>query len=140
MIGLGSLSFAVPWALAALAALPAIWWLLRLKPPALTRIPFSSVFLLRRLSTREESPANTPIWLLFLRMLLASAVIVAAARPMLSAESPLHGRGPLYVIIDDGWAAAANWPARQAMLMNLADQADRADRPIAVITTAAVAG
>ena len=140
MIGLGPLSFAVPWALTALIALPAIWWLLRLKPLAPTRIPFSSVFILRRLPTREESPANTPIWLLFLRMLLAAAVIVAAARPMLSAESPLHGRGPIYVIIDDGWAAAANWPARQAMLLNLADQADRADRPFAVITTAAAAG
>src|SRR5438045_1242184 len=34
MLALGSLAFASPWLLAALAALPVIWWLLRVTPPA----------------------------------------------------------------------------------------------------------
>src|SRR6266513_2238801 len=35
MLALGSLAFASPWLLAALAALPVIWWLLRVTPPPL---------------------------------------------------------------------------------------------------------
>ena len=34
MLALGSLAFAAPWLLTALAALPVIWWLLRVTPPA----------------------------------------------------------------------------------------------------------
>lgn len=136
MPGLGSLTFAVPWALAALAVLPVIWWLLRLKPPAPTRISFPPIFLLRRLSARDESPATTPPWLLALRLALAATIIIAAARPLINNEAPLRGRGPMYVLIDDDWAGAVNWPARQAVLADLADQAERAGRPVAVVTTA----
>ena len=32
MLALGSLAFAAPWLLTALAALPVIWWLLRVTP------------------------------------------------------------------------------------------------------------
>jgi len=136
MLGLGSLTFAVPWALAALAVLPVIWWLLRLKPPAPTRIPFPPIFLLRRLSSHEESPATTPPWLLALRLALAATIIIAAARPLINDDSPLQGRGPMYVIVDDDWAAAVNWPARQAVLADLVDQAELAGRPVAAVTTA----
>ncbi|MBI2979080.1 MAG: BatA domain-containing protein, partial [Rhodospirillales bacterium] len=60
---MGSLSFAVPWALAALALLPVIWWLLRLTPPMPTIVRFPPVRLLFKLTTREESSAKTPLWL-----------------------------------------------------------------------------
>ena len=40
MIGLGPLGFAAPLALAALAALPVLWWLLRVTPPSPRRIDF----------------------------------------------------------------------------------------------------
>ncbi len=139
MFGLGTLAFTVPWALIGLLVLPVIWWLLRIKPPAPARVSFPAILLLLRLKTHEESPVQTPLWLLILRLALAALIVLIAAHPLLDADSRLRGRGPLYVIIDDDWAAAAQWPARQAMLAGLADQAERDARPVAVVTTAPTA-
>ncbi len=136
MLTLGSLSFAAPWALAALIVLPLIWWLLKLTPPVPTTIRFPPVRLLLNLRTREESAARTPPWLLVLRLILAATVVLAAAHPLLNVGARLTGKGPLVVIIDDGWAAAVNWPERRAMLGSLADQAEREGRPVVVVTTA----
>ena len=71
MLALGSLAFASPWLLAALAALPVIWWLLRVTPPAPKRVIFPALRLLRDLVPREETPAKTPLWLVLMRMALA---------------------------------------------------------------------
>src|SRR5207245_850168 len=60
MFALGSLAFASPWLLAALAALPVIWWLLRVTPPAPRRIAFPAIRLLLGLIPREGAPARTP--------------------------------------------------------------------------------
>ncbi len=138
MLSLGPLSFTAPWTLLALAVLPLIWWLLRLTPPVPTTVRFPPIRLLLVLRTREESSAKKPPWLLILRMLLAAVVILAAAHPLLNAGTRLTGKGPLIAIIDDGWAAAANWPVRQSMLARLADQAERDGRPVVVVTTAPV--
>ena len=136
MIALGPVSFAFPWALAGLLALPVIWWLLRLTPPLPAIIAFPPVRLLMGLGAREESAAKTPLWLLILRLVLAALVILAAAHPLLNAGARLTGKGPVIVIIDDGWAAASNWTARKAMVTGITDQAERVSRPMVVITTA----
>jgi hypothetical protein len=138
MLTFGSLSFAVPWALAAFALLPALWWLLRLTPPAPLRIAFPPVRLLFKLKPREESAAKSPLWLLLLRLALAAVLILGAAHPLINAQAQLEGQGPLALLIDDGWAAAANWPARAPMLASLLDQAERQNRPVVVVTTAPV--
>ena len=137
MLTLGAISFAVPWALSALLALPVIWWLLKLTPPLPTTIRFPPVRLLFGLSKREARAAKTPLWLLILRLVLAALVILAAAHPLLNADTRLTGKGPLIILIDDGWAAASNWPARQTLLGVFADQAERESRPVVVVTTAA---
>ena len=103
-----------------------------------TTIRFPPVRLLFGLGTREESAAKTPLWLLIVRLVLAALVILAAAHPLLNADTRLTGKGPLIVLIDDGWAAASNWPARRILLGGFADQAERQSRPVVVITTAAV--
>src|SRR3546814_8886305 len=105
MLTLGALSFASPWLLAALAALPVLWWLLRLIPPAPRRQSFPAIRLLMDLSPREETPERTPPWLLLLRLLLAALVILGLARPILDAPPRFAGSGPLVLAIDDGWAA-----------------------------------
>src|SRR6516165_6393247 len=58
MLALGSLAFASPWLLVALAALPIIWWLLRVTPPAPRRIAFPAIRLLIGLVPREETTAG----------------------------------------------------------------------------------
>ena len=67
MLSLGPLAFAAPWLLVALAALPVLWWLLRVTPPTPRRVAFPAVRLLHDLPVAEETPARTPWWLLLLR-------------------------------------------------------------------------
>src|ERR1700756_1269668 len=139
MLALGSLAFVSPWLLVALAALPIIWWLLRVTPPAPRRIAFPAIRLLLGLVPREETPARTPLWLILLRMLLAALVILALAHPLLNPQARLASTGPILVVVDDGWAAARDWPARQAALNELLAEAEREDRQIVLVTTAGAA-
>src|ERR1700674_2165527 len=136
MLALGSLAFASPWLLGALAALPVIWWLLRVTPPAPRRIAFPAIRLLLGLTPHEETPARTPWWLILLRTILAAAIIVALAHPLLNPQARLAGSGPVVLVIDDGWAAARDWAQRQAVLAELLAEAEREDRQIVLVTTA----
>ncbi|CAH2600092.1 putative membrane protein [Rhodovastum atsumiense] len=129
--------FAAPWVLLALAALPLLWWLLRVTPPAPRREVFPAVRLLLGLSATAETPARTPWWLLALRMLAAGLVILGLARPILDAGTTLPGDGPLLLVVDDGWAAAPDWARRMAAAGAALDRAERADRKVALLGTAA---
>ena len=62
------MTFAAPLALVALVALPLLWWLLRVTPPAPRRESFPAIRLLLGLNPTEETPARTPWWLLLLRI------------------------------------------------------------------------
>src|SRR6201987_4944671 len=136
MLALGSLAFASPWLLLALATLPIIWWLVRVTPPAPRRIAFPAIRLLLGLVPREETPARTPLWLILLRMVLAALVIVAAAHPLLNPRAPRASTGPILVIVDDGWSAARDWPARQSALDDLLAEAEREKRQVVLVATA----
>ncbi|PKU23808.1 DUF4159 domain-containing protein [Telmatospirillum siberiense] len=135
MWAFGSLSFGVPWALAAFGLLPALWWLLRAIPPSPRRQAFPALRLLIGLTTPERSVARTPLWLLLLRMVLAVAAITAAAHPILG-TAPVRGGGPLLLVVDNGWAAAKLWPQRRAAMDRLVGEAAHAGRPVVVLTTA----
>jgi hypothetical protein len=139
MLALGSLAFASPWLLVALGALPIIWWLLRVTPPAPRRVAFPAIRLLLGLVPRDETPARTPLWLILLRMAIAALVILGLAHPLLNPQARLASSGPILLVVDDGWAAAADWPARQAALTELLAEADREDRQVVLVTTAAAA-
>src|SRR5579884_3583315 len=131
------LAFASPWLLAALLALPVVWWLLRVTPPAPRRIAFPPIRLLLGLVPRDETPARTPLWLILLRMAIVALVIFAAAHPLLNPQQRLAGgRGPLVLVIDNGWAAAADWSARQAALRDLLSAAEREARQVVLVPTA----
>lgn len=136
MLNLGVLAFAQPWLLAALLTLPPLYLLLRLTPPAPRRVPFPPLAILRRLVTPEETPARTPLWLLILRMLIAALIILALARPILNPTPAIPGDGPLALVIDNGWASAADWDARVGLASDLIEQADRAGREVALLPTA----
>ena len=93
MLNLGLLSFNSPWAFIGLLALPLIWWLLHLYPPAPTRIVFPPIILLRRLINRQESLSEVPLWLFVLRLLAAVAFILALAHPLINSGAPLKNLG-----------------------------------------------
>ena len=130
------MTFVAPWALAALAFLPLLWWLLRVTPPAPRSENFPAVRLLLGLQATEETPSRTPWWLLALRLLAAALVIVALARPVLDGGTSLAGNGPVLLAIDNGWAAAADWPKRMQAAGTVLDRAARAGRQAALMATA----
>ena len=128
--------FAAPWVLLALPALPLLWWLLRVTPPAPRSEIFPAIRLLMGLHAREETPARTPWWLLALRMIAATLVILALARPVLDAGSTLPGSGPVLLVVDNGWASAGDWPRRMQAANTLLDRVERTGRQAALLATA----
>src|SRR5215472_4634857 len=104
MTGLGGLSFLSPWLLLGLAALPALWWLLRLTPPTPRRVAFPAIRLLFDLRPREETPYRTPLWLILMRLLLATLIILGFAEPLINAGGGLAGLKALLIVVDDDWA------------------------------------
>lgn len=136
MLILGPLAFAVPWALAALAALPILWWLLRVIPPAPQRISFPAIRLLEGLRPEEDTPHSTPWWLLLLRLLIVTLVILAIARPLIPSGTALPAGGPILLVFDDGWSSARDFEARRDRALRILDQAERENRAVALVTTA----
>ncbi|MGQ0662519.1 MAG: DUF4159 domain-containing protein [Pseudomonadota bacterium] len=136
MSGLGALAFLTPWWLGALAGLPILYWLLRVTPPAPRRTRFPAIRLLLALKPKEETPAQTPLWLLALRLVLATWIILALAHPVLNPAARLDGPGPLVVVVDDGWGAARNWSERKTAIADLIERAERAERTVLLLTTA----
>jgi len=131
------MTFLSPWALGLLVLLPLLWRLLRVTPPAPVLVRFPAIGLLLGLERREESAARMPPWLLVLRLALVAALILAGARPLLDPDQPRpHGHGSLMVVIDDGWAAARDWPRRRAWLDTLLAGAERIAQPVRLLGTA----
>ncbi|SLN34757.1 DUF4159 domain-containing protein [Oceanibacterium hippocampi] len=139
MLTLGPVAFAAPWLLIALAALPLLWWLLRVTPPAPRVVAFPPIRFLFDLRNREETPVHTPWWLLLLRLLIAAFVILAVARPLLNPGAVTDGSGPLLIVLDDGWAGAGNWQSRREVMADLLTAAERGRRPVAILKTAPTA-
>ncbi len=132
MTGLGALAFVNPWLLAALIALPVLWWLLRAIPPSPKRETFAGVRLLLGLEDPERQAAKTPWWLLLLRALALAAVIVGFAGPVLNPSERLlpAGRGPVLILMDQGWASAPDWAERKAAALAAVEEAGQAGRPV----------
>ncbi|MDA1099074.1 MAG: DUF4159 domain-containing protein [Proteobacteria bacterium] len=136
MLSLGAIALTAPWMLLGLAALPLIWWLLRITPPAPRRVRFPPVRILLGLRGDEETPAATPLWLALLRLLLGALAVLALAHPLLHPVADPSGDGPVMLVIDDGWAAAPNWSLRQQTALGLVERAKRRQRPVLVLSTA----
>jgi hypothetical protein len=141
MMGFLPIGFAAPALLGALVLLAAIWWLFRLTPPRPREQAFPATRLLARLVRQEEQAARTPWWLTLLRLIIAAAIILALAgmiwRPAAERDT---ATGPLWLILDNGWAAAPDWDARKAVADRLLADAETRSRPAALILTAEGAG
>lgn len=136
---LGALAFLNPWLLGALVALPLIYWLLRTIPPRPRLIAFPPTRILLELINKEKTPAKTPWWLTLIRMAAAALVILALAEPVLNPnhETALKGTGPVVIVVDNGWAAAARFAERTRFVDRLIAEAEGQSRPVLVAQTAA---
>lgn len=134
----GALAFLNPLILVGLIALPIIYWLLRTVPPSPKRVTFPPTRILVGLENTEKTPANSPWWLTLLRLLAAALVIFALANPLLNPtrKASLSGDGPVVVFVDNGWASAAHWDTRAAMLERIANTAESQNKPLMVVPTA----
>ncbi|MGH7102393.1 MAG: DUF4159 domain-containing protein [Acetobacteraceae bacterium] len=130
------MSFAAPWLLPLLIALPLLWWLLRVTPPAPRRLSFPAVRLLQGLVPTEETTARTPWWLLALRLIAAALVIIGLAGPTRDAGSLAFGSGPVLLVIDNGWASAADWNARRTAADSVLERLARSGTRVALLATA----
>ncbi len=133
MLVLGPLGFLSPWLLAALAALPVLWLILRAMPPAPKPVRFAGTRLLAGLRDPHPVARHTPWWLLLIRVLAIAALILGLAGPVWKPEPRQDGQGPLLLVMDAGWAAAPDWPQRQSRAIRALDQAAAAGRPAALL-------
>lgn len=139
-MSLGPFLFGAPWALAALLALPALFWILRATPPSPTRTPFPPVRLLLGLKTEEQARERAPLWLVLLRALAAALLILAFARPSLApnaADAAQGGR--TLIVIDDGWTSAPFWSETRQAASAAAAEAERSGAPVFMLLTAPAA-
>ncbi len=137
----GALAFLNPWLLAALATLPIIYWLLRTVPPSPQQITFPPTRILVGLENADKTPAASPWWLTLIRLLAAALLILALAEPVLnpSREAALKGKGPVAIVVDNGWASAAHWTERQRMIDQVIAEAESQNRPVVIVPTATTA-
>jgi hypothetical protein len=99
-------------------------------PPKPRTEVFPPLRLLARVMKHEETPARSPWWLTLLRLLMATLVILALARPVLNPVADVaSGEGPLALLIDNGWSTGADWDDRMAQATRLVSDAGEAGRP-----------
>ena len=133
---IGGLVFLHPFILAGLAALPALWLLLRVTPPPPRVIPFPPARFLAGLASEETTASRTPWWILLLRLLCLALIVVGLAGPVLHPAAALPGRGAVRIVIDDGWASAQGWTIMIDAAEDAARRAARDNRPVYLLTTA----
>ncbi len=133
MTVLGGIGFTAPWLLLGLLALPILWLILRAVPPAPIRRLFPGVALMLGLTDDESVSDRTPWWLLLLRILAVTAMILGLAGPVLNPQSDRDGTGPLLVLLDGSWAGAPGWTAKLELVDAKLADAGRAGRPVAVV-------
>lgn len=133
---LQSMTFVTPLALAALALLPVIWWLLRFTPPRPVSVNFPPVRILLDLVNSKVTPDKTPWWLLVLRLLIAALVILGISHPLLRPGQTVATQAPLLLIMDDGWGSSADWLLRRDIAGEVIDSADDANQTVTLAFTA----
>jgi hypothetical protein len=134
-MSLGPLIFTAPLALLALLGLPLLLWVLRASPPPPRRELFPPLRLLEGIAAQEETPAKTPWWVILLRALAISLAIFGLAAPSWApTPNAVLEDGPLLIVVDDGWASAADWRTAQASVSALIDA--RAPEGVHLVLTA----
>lgn len=132
--------FLNPWLLLGLAALPVLWVLLRVMPPAPQKVFLPSARFLVGLMPNEQTPSKTPWWILLMRVLAAALVILALAQPVLNPSNAIKGDEAIRIVIDNGWSSAHVWDDKIKTAEDFLAQASRQNMSVYLNTTAPEAG
>lgn len=136
----GTLGFTAPWVLGGLAALPLLWILLRVIPPAPRLMTFPPARLLADLQADRQVTSTTPWWILLLRLFILTLLLIGLAGPVLNPATAPAGMGALRLVIDNGWDAARTWETQKQKANELIAHAQKQNRSIYILTTAAEPG
>jgi hypothetical protein len=127
------ISFAAPWLLWGLLSLPLVIVLTRLRPPPLQRVRFPAFDLLPPdQGSRMQTP---PLWLLILRLVMVATLVVGLAGPRWQTKGSAIAPNRIILVVDDSWAAAADWAAAMSALDSRLSTLPAAT-PITVVRTA----
>ncbi len=141
MIGFFSqIVFMQPIILSALLALPIIWYILRITPPAPKTIFFPATRFLKGLVSDEQTPSKSPWWILLLRLLIAALIIIGLANPVINPAGNIPGYGAVRVIMDNSWASAQTWDFQAQTAEETIKKAARDKREIYIVTTTPTLG
>ncbi len=137
---LSNIIFLNPWILSALAALPVLYFLLRVTPPAPKIIRLPTARFLEGLKPETQTPSKTPWWILLLRLLITALVIIALAKPVYNPAQALSGSGAIRLLIDNSWASTHIWNTQMREAEEILNQAGREKREIYIQTTTIAPG
>lgn len=135
-----SLSFVNPWVLAGLFLLPVLWYILRISPPSPRTLAFPAIRFLQGLIPDQQSHATTPWWILLLRMVILSLLLLALAGPIFNKSDQLPASDSIRVVIDNDWAASNTWSLQIEHATNIVSIAQREGKDVYVTTTAPLPG
>ncbi len=134
---IGAVQFeASPWLLLALPATAALWWLMKSTPRKPVQHIVPHIKLLYKLASQEQTPRRAPWWQYAAVATAVAGTTAALTTPTYNPEAPLAGAGPVMLVVDNDWAGARNWKARQEQMQHLIDRADKAGRPVMIVPTA----
>ena len=130
-----SLTFVNPWLLTTLAILPILYFLLKLTPPSPRIQPFAPILFLQKLDSTQEEASKSPWWLIILRLLIITCIILALASPLyqLSPQGFL-GKQSLLIVVDDRWSSAVNWEQRKNNVQDWIQNAQDEERNVTLVT------
>lgn len=131
-----SLSFLNPALLLGLLALPAVWWLLRAIPPAPTLISLPTARFLKNLKSEQSPSARSPWWLLLLRLIILSLIVLGLAGPVIGPRLALPDSPNIRLVIDNSWYSAPVWDQKMDLAEKLAQSATRTPKTIYIALTA----
>ena len=137
---LSGFTFLHPWVLAALAGLPALWWLLRLMPPAPKHILFAPVRFLAGLIPERQTPSHTPWWILLLRCLIIALIVIALAGPVRGPVETMDTNARIRIVIDNGWSSASLWDVQIRRAEDIIARAAQSKQEIEIAATALLPG
>jgi hypothetical protein len=128
--------FTNPWVLSGLAALPVLWFLLRVTPPAPRRVALPSARFLKDLIPTRQTSTHTPWWILILRMATIALIIFAFAGPIYNPAPTAPDSKPVLIVFSNDWAAAASWNEQITAATQIISKSRRGNQNIFILTTA----
>lgn len=130
------LTFLNPLLLLALAALPLIWFILRVTPPGPKRLVLPTAQFLFGLEKEDQTPARTPWWLILLRLLIFTLLVIGLARPVLNPKPLLENTQSLLIILDNGWSSSASWSSQKNAALEVLSKARAHNSAVQIVMTA----